>query len=122
MRSPIYTANAQRAEYNDNTPTMTDQAGANETDINVIVKRHADTGLWSHVNPNAPQAGDFTQFGDATHFHAARNHIAAATEAFQALPAHVRQRFSNDPAQLLDFVAKEENQEEAIRLGLATLS
>jgi len=44
MRSPIYTTNAKLAEYHDNTPTMTDQSGARDTDINVIVGQFGISG------------------------------------------------------------------------------
>ena len=37
---------------------------------------------------------------------------------FDNLPSDVRNRFNNNPAQLLDFVADPENKEEAIELGL----
>jgi len=35
-----------------------------------------------------------------------------------ALPSDVRKRFSNDPAELIDFLADKKNDEEAIKLGL----
>ncbi|WNK13085.1 MAG: internal scaffolding protein [Microvirus sp.] len=53
-----YKARKEDAVYMDKSPTMTDQAGANETDINVIVQRHSI----SHQAPGAmtePTYGDF---------------------------------------------------------------
>ena len=35
-----------------------------------------------------------------------------------ALPAHLRARFENDPAQLIDFLGDENNRSEAEKLGL----
>ena len=37
---------------------------------------------------------------------------------FMELPAQLRSRFNNDPAELIDFLGKEENREEATKLGL----
>ena len=42
----------------------------------------------------------------------------AADDAFMALPAAVRERFNNDPAELVDFVSDVNNRSEAIDLGL----
>jgi phage internal scaffolding protein len=41
-----------------------------------------------------------------------------AKDAFDDLPAKVRQRFDNDPAKLLEFIADDKNREEAEKLGL----
>lgn len=52
--------NKQRAIYRDTSPTLTDQSQAEETNINVIVKRYAVTG----AAPGAagePLYGDWTQ-------------------------------------------------------------
>lgn len=89
-----------------------------ECDINTIVKRYADTGMWSNSLKPAtakPMFGDFTSVPD---FVQAQNIIVAAKNQFDALPAEVRKRFNNDPAQLLEFVSSEKNLDEAIRLGI----
>ena len=46
------------------------------------------------------------------------NAVLAAQDEFMELPAQLRARFNNDPALLIDFLEKEENREEAIKLGL----
>ena len=51
-------------------------------------------------------------------FRQAQETVIAAAEAFAALPSRVRQRFNNDPAELLEFLADESNREEAVFLGL----
>lgn len=97
--------------------SMTQQQFLRECDINVIVEQNAKTGFISHVNPVPASWGDF---GDSTDFHSAQNYLIEANQAFMSLDAHVRARFANDPAQLLDFLSRPENGDEAVKLGLAT--
>jgi len=51
-------------------------------------------------------------------FHSAMNAVVQARESFDAMPADVRYRFHNDPAEFAEFCFKEENLPEARRLGL----
>jgi len=55
----IYKRNKERAIYRNTEPTMTDQAGANETDINVIVGRFMVSNQLP-ANGQEPIYGDFT--------------------------------------------------------------
>lgn len=98
---------------------MTQQDFKEECDVNNIVKRYADTGLWSQsLRPptSTPMFGDFTTVPE---FFEAQNIIAKASEHFASLPSEVRFRFNNDPAQLLAFVSDPKNTDEAIALGIA---
>lgn len=94
----------------------TQQNHAEETDINVIVDRWLKggqppvgldraRGFYGDVS----NVGDFKQVMDTYH---------EAQEAFMGLPAALRARFRNDPAELVDFMADPENQTEAAELGL----
>ena len=47
------------------------------------------------------------------------NVIRAAEEAFNAMPAEVRDRFQNDPGRFLEFANDASNYEEALKMGLA---
>jgi phage internal scaffolding protein len=95
-------------------PTMAQQQFREECDINTIMERFGRTG--ELIAPiRMPQYGDFDGVND---YHSAMNAIVEAQTAFDALPAKVRARFGNDPAEFLDFVYNEENRDEAIRLGL----
>lgn len=85
-----------------------------ECDINTILQKFNVTGLLPET-PLSPRYGDFTGIGD---YHTALNRVIAAQEGFDALPAQIRARFENDPAQLIDFLEKEENLQEAISLGI----
>lgn len=92
------------------------QSARDESDINSIVRRFGLTGeLPGDID--MPQSGDYTGAGD---FHSAMNVVRAAQEEFLRVPADIRARFQNDPQVFSDFFNSPDNQEEAIRLGLAT--
>lgn len=94
--------------------SLTQQSFKEESDINTIVERFGLTGqLPDNVLP--PQYGDFTGVVD---YHSAMNAVAQAGEAFDALPAVMRARFGNDPANLIAFLEDPSNQAEAVSLGL----
>lgn len=58
---------------------------------------------------------DFTEMGD---YMANMNKVVEAREMFESLPAKVRERFANNPANMIEFVMDSSNKEEAIKLGL----
>lgn len=95
--------------------SMTQQSSMAECDINSIIKKFEMTGLATHVSEKVAQYGDFTQVGD---FQSAMYTVTAANDMFMALPAHVRERFKNDPAVLLDFLSDPQNEAEGLKLGL----
>jgi len=97
-----------------NDPTRAQQQFKDETDINTLVRRFGVTGKIP-IAPLPPQYGDFTGISD---FHTAVNAIAAANEAFDALPSNVRARFQNDPGQFVDFSTNPANRAELEKLGL----
>lgn len=95
-------------------PSLTKQSFAEECDINTIVERFGLTGELP-TDIRAPQYADFDEIFD---YHSAMNAVAQAREAFDAMPADVRARFSNDPGAFVDFCADENNRDEAVKLGL----
>jgi len=94
--------------------TLAQQQFKDECDINNIMEKFGMTGLIPQ-NPLSPQYGDFSGVND---YHSALNAIMAAEEQFDALPAKIRERFANDPANLIDFMENPENRSEAEKLGL----
>lgn len=96
-------------------PTRTQQQFKEETDINTIVERFGITGELPS-NLAVPQSGDFVDA--VTDYQSAMNLVILAQRSFQELPAKVRARFGNDPAQLVEFVSDEANRDEARALGL----
>lgn len=94
--------------------TLTQQHFKDETDINNILRQFNITGLLPEA-PLSPRYGDFTGVVD---YHTALNQVIAAEDEFMTLPADLRARFQNDPAQLIDFLNDENNRSEAVNLGL----
>lgn len=96
----------------------THQSFKDECDINNIVGMYVKTGEWGRpIRSNAPSPmfGDFTNAPD---FRGAMERILQAQEDFDGLPAIVRKRFNNDPAELLAFIADDKNYDEAVSLGI----
>lgn len=93
---------------------MAKQEFKEEVDINTIVRRFNITGELPQ-NVRQPEYGDFTGISD---YHSAVTAIAQAHEAFDAMPAEVRERFGNDPGAFVEFCENPANEEEARRMGL----
>lgn len=98
-------------------PSMTAAEFAQECDINNIIKTYERSGVINApFSPTSqPRFGDFSAVPDLIE---AQNAINDAAERFNALPAHLRARFNNDPMSLLEFVQNSSNRDEAVRLGL----
>nr|QJB18940.1 MAG: internal scaffolding protein [Microvirus sp.] len=95
-------------------PSLAQQQFKDECDINNILRQFNVTGLLPE-SPLSPRYGDFTGIVD---YHSALNAVMAAEDGFMSLPANIRDRFQNDPAQLIDFLSDEKNKQEAIKLGI----
>ena len=95
-------------------PSLTQQHFKDETDINNILRQFNVTGMLPEA-PLSPRYGDFSGIVD---YHSALNAVIAAEDSFMTLPAQIRARFENDPAQLIDFLGDENNRSEAEKLGL----
>ena len=95
-------------------PSLAQQHHKDECDINNILRQFNITGLLPE-SPLSPRYGDFTGIGD---YHTALNRVIAAQDEFDALPAQIRARFDNDPAQLIEFLENSDNRPEAEELGL----
>lgn len=96
-------------------PDMAKQSMKDECNINNIVARFQRTGVVDHLNKHGPNYG----FADSITLHESMEIVRKAQEMFDDLPSEIRKRFVNDPAAFLDFVQNPENQDEAVRLGLA---
>lgn len=95
--------------------SLTRQEFANDADLNKIMERYSAGLAPLPSGVRFPQFGDFS---DGLDFQACLDKLIAAQTAFDSLPSAVRDRFSNDPARLLDFLSDEKNRDEAIKLGL----
>lgn len=100
-------------------PSMTKQEFVKECDINNILTQYKLTGQIRHISAKAAM-GVYDDLPDPIDFQESMNLILAAEDSFATLPAHVRSRFGNDPTEFLSFMANPANQDEIIKLGLAT--
>lgn len=95
-------------------PGRTIQSEAEGCDINKMMATFQRTG---EIPPatKIPQYGDFS---NAVDFMEAKQLVIDAELMFNSLPANIRTRFQNQPAQLLAFMNDANNKEEAEKLGL----
>lgn len=93
----------------------TQQHFKDECDINVLTQRWLKGG----GKPPPPTQLNYGDFSNVTDFMSAKLAISNAEHLFQSLPARVRSRFENSPAQLLAFAEDPNNLTEAVALGLA---
>lgn len=92
----------------------TKQSFKAESDINHIMARFQKTGVIAFQQRFAPTYGDVS----GADFQRAMQVVARSKSMFAELPAHLRDRFNNDPKQFLDFVQNDANRPEAEKLGL----
>lgn len=91
------------------------QSQAEEADINTIVKRFGVTGQLPLVD-RPPLDADFDAVVD---YRGLMDLKIAADRSFLQMPAAVRRRFHDDPAEFVDFCSDRENLPEMRKLGLA---
>lgn len=102
-------------------PTRTKEAPAEATDVNKIMARYVKAGFMRPGGmPNLAPGGEYadvsalsgTDYGDAV------AKVQRVNEAFDALPAQMRDRFKNDPQGFLAFISDPANTAECVKLGL----
>lgn len=98
-------------------PSMTQQQFKDECDINTIMDRYLKTGVLSDPleKRGTPKYGEYADIGDYMEH---MNKVVEANEMFESLPATIRKRFNNNPADLIEFVMDSNNRAEAEFLGL----
>lgn len=88
------------------TESRTKQSMKDECDVNLIVSRFQRDGVLTHMRKHgSPQYLDVSEVQD---YRTAIETVRAGEEFFMTLPAKVRERFSNDPAEFVDAVSTEE--------------
>jgi len=85
------------------------QHEAEKVDINFIVRRFATTG----DAPMTRREGLYGDFSGITDYESALRKVTEAREAFMQLPADLRERFQNDPGELLRRLDELERVEES---------
>lgn len=102
-------------------PSKTQQHFKDGTRIDSVLKRYAALG----VNPNdvglfrSTLAGKVYGVADTTYdYQYQLNKLNEVKSYFDSLPSGIRDRFRNDPAQMLRFMADPRNIEECVKMGL----
>lgn len=99
-----------------NEPSRTSQQWKDIVDVNNIMKKYKKTGTVTHLR-NA-ENGVYMDLTEIQDYMGSLLQIKKAEEAFQQIPAVLRQRFNQDPSQLISYLQNPENHDEAIKLGL----
>jgi len=94
--------------------TLAQQQFKDECDINNILRQFNITGQLPD-STLSPRYGDFSGISD---YKTALDRVIAADEEFMNLPATIRARFDNEPANLIEFLNDDQNRSEAEKLGL----
>lgn len=98
-------------------PSKTIQSQKDASDINNIVKKYRPGELLAESEAAIKQYGDFTIINE---FDEAQNVVAKAKQSFDQLPATIREKFNNNPGEFFEFATNPANNEELVKLGLAT--
>ena len=96
-------------------PSLTQQQFKDQCDVNKIIAKYKTTGEWTHLTKKGGVYADVSSIKD---YHQSLQKVLDANNAFAALPAQIRNRFQNDPAQLLAFLQDPKNHAEGVELGL----
>lgn len=101
-------------------PSRTKQEFRDQQDVNNIVKRFKKIhGVELMTYLKTASGGQYGDFSGVVDYQTALEQVNRANAAFEALPAILRKRFDNDPAQFLDFCMNPSNLDEMRKLGLA---
>lgn len=92
--------------------SLTRQSELEGSDINIIYRKYVATGYLPEKRGTFGDVANIDSLQDALFI--AQN----AHDAFADLPAHIRDKFNNDPVQAMQFMTKPDNFDEAVRLGL----
>ncbi|QXP08352.1 MAG: internal scaffolding protein [Arizlama microvirus] len=104
-----------RVQFHTGSESLVQQSAKDECDVNRIMEKFNKTGLLPQIIKEKPQYGDYSGVAD---YQTAQNTVIKAQEQFLALPAKVRDRFDNDPAEFLAFATDASNKKEMGSLGL----
>lgn len=94
-------------------PSLTQQSFTKDSSIRTILAKYAKTGILGDPNKK-PIYGDFSE----KDYSKALNLCANVKSGFELLDPKIRERFKNDPGEMLAFLSDEKNHPEAIKLGL----
>lgn len=94
---------------------MTKQSHKDECDIHNILRQYQRTGIIEHIQTQQPL---FTDLPSDLDYQSSMNTLIQAQNTFAALPATVRDSFSNDPGRFLAAFGDPAQHERLQALGL----
>lgn len=101
-------------------PSMVQQSDKDSTDINLIIKRYCECGICPTCTVQ-PISEDVAMLSGED-FNSMMQKMAQVNNQFNELPAEVRKKFANNPANMLEFIQDPNNRKEAEKLGLIAKS
>ncbi len=96
-------------------PSRTKQSFRDEVNINSIIRRFERNGMVTHLNKTAPFFGDVSGI---TGYQDAMNKVIEAKQLFMKMSPDVREKFKNNPENMIQYLSDDKNKEEAIKLGI----
>lgn len=105
----------QATRVSTGTETPVQQQFKKDADINELVRRF---GLLGKLPPAVDDPRYYGDVSDIFDLRTAMERMRDAQAKFMALPASVRKRFHDTPAELFDFLDDPSNRDEAVKLGL----
>ena len=94
---------------------ITKQSHKKECDIHNILSQYQKTGIITHLSGREPAYADLPA---AVDYQEAIEMVRDAQESFADLPSAVRERFKNDPFELLAALGDPKNRDELTSLGI----
>lgn len=104
----------KRVQISSDQPTLTQQKFQNDQDIHTILNRFAKTGILGDPS-RTPIYGDFS---NPNQFIENMNMVADFKSQFEQQPVKIREKFHNDPQELIEYLSDKKNHKEAVKLGL----
>lgn len=95
--------------------SKTDQSFKSDCDIQEIIAKFRKTGQVTHLSKKQGIYADVSQIPDLL---GATMIVEDASEKFSNLPSAVRDKFNNDPIQMIQWLHDPQNTDEGIKLGL----
>lgn len=105
----------KRVVSENNEPTMTKQALAENLNVNNIIKRYNQTGILQKAHDFEGVYGEFTSYD----LREAMDKTYKAEELFLNVPSNIRAQFGNDAGAFIDFATNEKNIQQMRDWGLA---
>jgi phage internal scaffolding protein len=94
--------------------SLTQQHFREQVNINTIMRKARKTGVMPQFSGDC-YYGDVSQIVD---YKDCLDKVNKIGDLFMGMPVEVRNKFKNNPAEIIDFLADEKNEDEARKLGL----